>query len=86
MMHLKERYYNFFFFEFYLVFVLPFQLRLLYECIPMAYLVQQAGGLATNGKIPILDIIPESIHQRTPIFLGSNDDVNDVMEVIRKHS
>lgn len=61
------------------------KLRLLYEGIPMAFLVTQAGGLATNGKIPILDIIPESIHQRAPIFLGSKKDVEDVMAVIKKH-
>lgn len=49
----------------------------------MAFLVKEAGGLATNGKIDILDIIPESIHQRSPIFLGSKDDVNDVMAFIK---
>ncbi|XP_077286367.1 fructose-1,6-bisphosphatase [Arctopsyche grandis] len=62
------------------------KLRLLYECIPMAYLVSQAGGMATNGKIPILDIMPENIHQRAPIFLGSKDDVGDIMKIIEKHS
>lgn len=49
----------------------------------MAFIIKQAGGLATNGKIDILDIIPENIHQRSPIFLGSQDDVNDVMTCIR---
>lgn len=63
-----------------------FQLRLLYECIPMAYLITQAGGLASNGDIPILDIQPESIHQRSPIFLGSKEDVEDVLAIIKKHS
>lgn len=48
----------------------------------MAYIVSQAGGIATNGKIPILDIMPESIHQRAPIFLGSKDDVGDIMKII----
>ncbi|XP_011686054.1 PREDICTED: fructose-1,6-bisphosphatase 1 [Wasmannia auropunctata] len=60
------------------------KLRLLYECIPMAFIVEKAGGLATNGKIDILDIVPENIHQRSPIFLGSKDDVNDVMAFIKK--
>jgi len=50
----------------------------------MAFIVEKAGGLATNGKIDILDIVPENIHQRSPIFLGSKDDVNDVMSFIRK--
>ncbi|KYN37751.1 Fructose-1,6-bisphosphatase 1 [Trachymyrmex septentrionalis] len=59
------------------------KLRLLYECVPMAFIVKEAGGLATNGKINILDIVPENIHQRSPIFLGSKDDVNDVMTFIR---
>ncbi|KAF5298287.1 hypothetical protein FQR65_LT09798 [Abscondita terminalis] len=62
------------------------KLRLLYEGIPMAYLVTKAGGAATNGHIPILDIMPEQIHQRSPIFLGSKDDVADVVDVIKKHA
>lgn len=62
------------------------KLRLLYECNPMAYILTQAGGLASTGKIPILDVQPESIHQRCPIFLGSKDDVEDVLAIIKKHS
>ena len=49
------------------------KLRLLYECAPMAFLVEQAGGRATNGKFDILKIVPESIHQRTPLFIGSKN-------------
>lgn len=52
----------------------------------MAFLVTQAGGLATNGNISILDIVPEYIHQRTPIFLGSKEDVEDLLYTIKKHS
>ncbi|GAA98079.1 uncharacterized protein L969DRAFT_86002 [Mixia osmundae IAM 14324] len=55
------------------------KLRLLYEGFPMAFLVEQAGGLATTGTTRILDIEPTSIHQRVPVFLGSRDDVNDLM-------
>jgi fructose-1,6-bisphosphatase I len=51
----------------------------------MAYILTQAGGLASNGTIPILDIVPESIHQRCPIFLGSQDDVEDVLKLIKKY-
>ena len=51
----------------------------------MAYIMEQAGGLATTGTMPILDIQPEAIHQRTPIFLGSRDDVQDVIECFKKH-
>jgi fructose-1,6-bisphosphatase I len=54
------------------------KLRLLYECIPMAYIIEQAGGLATTGKIPILDVQPTNIHQRQPIFLGSTADIVDL--------
>ncbi|CAH1100067.1 unnamed protein product [Psylliodes chrysocephalus] len=61
------------------------KLRLLYECIPMAYIVSQAGGSASNGKIPILDIQPSNIHERSPIFLGSTDDVNEILDIIKKH-
>jgi len=62
------------------------KLRLLYECYPMAYILTQADGLASNGTIPILDTVPESIHQRSPIFLGSREDVEDVLQLIKKHS
>ncbi|XP_066599641.1 fructose-1,6-bisphosphatase 1 [Prorops nasuta] len=61
------------------------KLRLLYECIPMAFLVKEAGGLASNGNIDILDIVPEQIHQRSPIFLGSTEDVQDVLQLIQKY-
>lgn len=60
------------------------KLRLLYECNPMAFLVTEAGGLATNGQIPILDIQPASIHQRSACFLGSKVDVEELMESLKK--
>lgn len=47
------------------------KLRLLYECNPFAYIVEKAGGIATNGIIPILDVQPTELHQRTPFFIGS---------------
>jgi len=47
------------------------KLRLLYECNPFAFIVERAGGVATNGKIRILDIQPTELHQRTPLFIGS---------------
>lgn len=61
------------------------KLRLLYECNPMAFIMEQAGGLATNGSIPILDIQPDNIHQRSPIYLGSKEDVEDVLSIIKQH-
>jgi len=48
------------------------KLRLMYECNPFAYIVEKAGGKATNGKQRILDIQPTELHQRTPLFIGSN--------------
>jgi fructose-1,6-bisphosphatase I len=49
------------------------KLRLLYECNPMAMIVEQAGGRATNGTRRILEMEPQSLHQRTAIFIGSTD-------------
>lgn len=51
------------------------KLRLLYECAPMSYLVEQAGGKGSDGHGRILDIQPEEIHQRVPLFIGSVDEV-----------
>ena len=48
------------------------KLRLLYECNPFAFIVEKAGGQATDGKQRILDIQPTEVHQRTPFFIGSN--------------
>lgn len=57
------------------------KLRLLYECNPMAYIVEQAGGKAMAAPgARILDIKPTNIHQRTPIFIGSAEDVDEIME------
>lgn len=51
------------------------KLRLMYECNPMAFIVEVAGGRASDGKQRILEIIPETLHQRSPIFIGSEEDV-----------
>jgi len=53
----------------------PGKLRLMYEANPMAFIVEQAGGAATTGLTRILDIQPESLHQRVPVFLGSKNEV-----------
>ncbi len=47
------------------------KLRLLYECNPFAFILEVAGGKATNGKERILDIVPTELHQRSPLFIGS---------------
>jgi len=54
------------------------KLRLMYEANPMAFLVEQAGGAATDGHRRILDIVPASLHQRIAVFLGSRDEVDYV--------
>jgi fructose-1,6-bisphosphatase I len=54
------------------------KLRLLYECFPMAYIMEHAGGRATTGRTRVLDLQPEKIHERAGIFLGSEDDVKDL--------
>lgn len=59
------------------------KLRLLYECNPMSFIVTEAGGLATNGKVPILDIVPSSIHQRVPCYLGSKKDVEELLNYLK---
>jgi len=85
------------------------KLRVLYECMPMAHILEKAGGAASDGYKPILvvhknaanakfkqniyvfllyfqDIVPTGLHVRSPIFLGSKDDVKDVVDLIAKHS
>lgn len=51
------------------------KLRLMYEAAPMALVIEQAGGRASNGRQPILDLVPEALHQRTPLIIGSAEDV-----------
>ncbi|KAG6909714.1 hypothetical protein DXG01_015916 [Tephrocybe rancida] len=60
------------------------KLRLLYEAFPMAFLTEQAGGIATTGTGRILDIVPKGIHERCPVFLGSRDDVQDLMKFYKE--
>ncbi|MBK6913225.1 MAG: class 1 fructose-bisphosphatase [Ignavibacteriales bacterium] len=60
------------------------KLRLMYECNPMAYLVEAAGGRAINGKQRILEVQPSSLHQRVPIYIGSPYDVTVVEDFLKK--
>lgn len=61
------------------------KLRLMYECNPMAFIVEQAGGRASDGKRRILEIQPEKLHQRVPIFIGSEEDVLMVEKFLREN-
>jgi fructose-1,6-bisphosphatase I len=56
----------------------PGKLRLMYEANPMSFLIEQAGGAATNGKQRILDIQPQKLHERVAVFLGSKNEVERV--------
>ncbi len=58
------------------------KLRLLYECNPLAFLIEQAGGKATDGRTPILDLVPEGLHQRCPFYIGSTEMVDKVTEML----
>lgn len=59
------------------------KLRLLYEAIPLAFIVEQAGGYASDGKGNILDRIPERIHEKTPLFIGSRKEVEKLENFLR---
>lgn len=58
------------------------KLRLLYECNPLAFIAEQAGGVATNGVRRIMELQPGKLHQRTPLFIGSKGNVMQVMEML----
>ena len=62
------------------------KLRLLYECNPIAFICEQAGGLAVNGNKNILDIQPKSLHQRTPFYCGSEEMIKDLQNFIQSNS
>ena len=59
------------------------KLRLAYEAAPLAFIAEQAGGYASDGCQNILDIQPQTLHQRTPLFIGNRDLVEKAEEFIR---
>lgn len=59
------------------------KLRLMYECNALAFIVEQAGGKACDGKQRVLDIEPASLHQRIPFFVGSKEMVEQLEELVR---
>ncbi|NEQ76905.1 MAG: class 1 fructose-bisphosphatase [Okeania sp. SIO2C9] len=62
------------------------KLRLLYESAPMAYLIEQAGGKASTGTEEILDVVANELHQRTPLVIGSKEDVALVESFIKEQA
>lgn len=61
------------------------KLRLLYEAAPLGFIAEHAGGAAMDGKQRILEIKPESLHQRTPLMIGSQQDVNNLADFMIKY-
>ncbi len=59
-------------------------MRLLYEAAPLAFLIEQANGYASNGRQSILEITPEHLHQRTALFVGNRHLVEQVEAFIRQ--
>jgi fructose-1,6-bisphosphatase I len=62
------------------------KLRMQYECNPLAFIVEQAGGRAIDGKQRIMEIVPKELHQRSPLFIGSKNMVDRVEQFIQQHS
>ncbi len=60
------------------------KLRLLYECNPLAFIVQQAGGAAIDGARDILEVLPTELHQRSPLFIGSIDCIETARELLAR--
>jgi fructose-1,6-bisphosphatase I len=60
------------------------KLRLMYECNPLAWLAEQAGGMATTGEGRIMEVRPSELHQRVPIIIGSKDMVKEAVDIIHK--
>jgi fructose-1,6-bisphosphatase I len=61
------------------------KLRLLYECAPLAFIAHQAGGYASDGQQPILDIEPTDLHQRTPLFIGNRELVEEAEAFVKRY-
>ena len=59
------------------------KLRLLYEAAPMAFLIEQAGGKASNGEKSIMEIEPTELHQRTPLFIGNKDEIEKIEKLLK---
>lgn len=60
------------------------KLRLMYECNPLSFIIEQAGGISTDGERRIMEIEPKSIHEQTPIFIGSKKNVEKVKQLLKE--
>lgn len=61
------------------------KLRLMYECNPLSFIIEQAGGMATDGSKRIMELEPAKIHEQTPIYIGSKKNVKTVMEFLEEY-
>lgn len=61
------------------------KLRLLYECNPMSFIMEQAGGLAHTGNERVLDVVPTNLHQRVPIYMGSKKMVEQLLDLLKQN-
>ena len=59
------------------------KLRLMYEANPLAFIVEKAGGLSSSGHDPILDMVPQTLHQRTPLILGHAGAMKRIMSHLK---
>jgi fructose-1,6-bisphosphatase len=64
---------------------MPGRLRLMYEANPMSFIIEQAGGMSSTGRQRIMELIPENIHQRVPVIMGSKNEVERVVGYHNKH-
>lgn len=62
------------------------KLRLMYECNPLSFIIEQAGGMAIDGRERVLEKLPVSIHQRTPIYIGSPGNVQKVENYLKEYA
>lgn len=63
----------------------PGRLRLMYEANPMSFVIEQAGGLGSTGRVRIMDVQPENIHQRIPVVVGSRNEVERIEKYHREY-
>jgi fructose-1,6-bisphosphatase I len=61
------------------------KLRVLYEAAPLAFIAEQAGGAASDGRERIMDLVPTALHQRTPLYIGSAEDVAECESFVQGH-
>ncbi len=62
------------------------KLRLMYECNPLSFVIEQAGGMSIDGKGRIMEKMPKAIHQRTPIYIGSKENVKKVKKFLDEYA